>query len=144
MEIKTAEVKLKLKKPNINSENLNSEIKNYLGKREVFTLPPLFWVDSTRTPMDSTYPECQFFGSGAAGIFWWLSGDFPVQVCQTGESDGLSNRLSIGLSPNQQTNSTRNDWTAMESPTEVRWTPTDTKQTAFLISIINKKYKLNK
>ena len=32
----------------------------------------------------------------------------------------------------------------MESPMEVQWTPTDTKQTAFLISIINKKYKLNK
>ena len=33
MEIRTAEVKLKLKKPNINSENPNSEIKNYLRKR---------------------------------------------------------------------------------------------------------------
>ena len=88
--------------------------------------------------MDSTYPECQFFGSGAAGIFRWLSGDFPVQVCRTGESNGLSNGLSIGLSPNQQTNSTQNDQTAVESPTEVRRTPTDTKQTAFLISIINK------
>ena len=33
VEIRTAKVKLKLKKPNINSENLNSEIKNYLGKR---------------------------------------------------------------------------------------------------------------
>ena len=33
VEIRTAEVKLKLKKPNINSENPNSKIKNYLGKR---------------------------------------------------------------------------------------------------------------
>ena len=36
---------------------------------EVFTLPPLFRADSARTPTDSTYPECQFFGSGVAGIF---------------------------------------------------------------------------
>jgi hypothetical protein len=35
---------------------------------EVFTLPPLFRADSGRTPSDSTYPECQFFGSGTAGI----------------------------------------------------------------------------
>ena len=35
---------------------------------EVFTLPPLFWADSGRTPTDSTYPECQIFGSGIAGI----------------------------------------------------------------------------
>ena len=40
-----------------------------MPKIEVFTLSPLFRADSTRTPMDSTYPECQFFGSGAAGIF---------------------------------------------------------------------------
>jgi hypothetical protein len=57
-----------------------------------------------------------------------LSGDFPVTFrC-----------MLVGLSPNQQSNSTRNDQTAAESPTEVRRTPTDTKQTAFLISIINK------
>jgi hypothetical protein len=31
---------------------------------EVFTLPPF----SGQTPSDSTYPECQFFGSGMAGI----------------------------------------------------------------------------
>ena len=30
VEIRTAEVKLKLKKPNINSENPNSEIRNYV------------------------------------------------------------------------------------------------------------------
>src|SRR6266700_3235950 len=34
---------------------------------EVFTLPPFFRADSGRTPSDSTYPECQFFGSGTAG-----------------------------------------------------------------------------
>ena len=33
VEIRTAKVKLKLKKLNINSENPNSEIKNYLRKR---------------------------------------------------------------------------------------------------------------
>ena len=33
MEIRTAKVKLKLKKPNINSENPNSKIKKYLRKR---------------------------------------------------------------------------------------------------------------
>ena len=38
------------------------------GCIEVFTLPPLFRPDSGRTPSDSTYPECQFFGSGMAGI----------------------------------------------------------------------------
>ena len=40
----------------------------YSITKEVFTLPSLFWADSTQTPMDSTYPECQFFGSGTAGI----------------------------------------------------------------------------
>ena len=35
---------------------------------EVFTLPPLFRADSGRTPSDLTYPECQIFGSGMAGI----------------------------------------------------------------------------
>jgi hypothetical protein len=72
-----------------------------------------------------------------------LSGDFPVTfrcmlvglVSPTDFPAGLS----VGLSPNQQSNSTRNDRTAAESPTEVRRTPTDTKQTAFLTSIINKK-----
>ena len=39
-----------------------------LNKKEVFTLPPLFRADSGRTLTDSTYPECQFFGSGIAGI----------------------------------------------------------------------------
>ena len=105
---------------------------------EVFTFPPLFRADSARTPTDSTYPECQFFGSGVAGIFQWLSGDFPVQVRRTGESDGLSNGLSAGISPNQHWKSTRNDRTAPESLTEVHRTPADTKQTVFLISIINK------
>ena len=38
--------------------------------KEVFTLPPFFWPDSARTLSDSTYPECQFFGSGTAGIVW--------------------------------------------------------------------------
>ena len=33
VEIRTAKVKLKLKKLNINSENPNSKIKNYLRKR---------------------------------------------------------------------------------------------------------------
>jgi hypothetical protein len=77
-----------------------------------------------------------------------LSGDFPVTfrcmlvglVSPTDFPAGLS----IGLSPNQQSNSTRNDQTAAESLTEVRRTPMDTKQTAFLISIIKEKYKLNK
>ena len=65
-----------------------------------------------------------------------LSGDFLVTfwcMLWTGESDGLS--------PNQQSNSTRNDQTAVESPMEVWQTPMDTKQTAFLISIIKEKYK---
>jgi len=115
-----------------------------MQEREVFILPPLFRPDSGRTPSDSTYPECQIFGSGMAGIVQWLSGDFPVHVCRTGESDGLPAGLSVGLSPNQQSNSTRNDRTAAESPTEVRRTPTATKQTALLISIIKEKYKLNK
>ena len=60
------------------------------------------------------------------------------------ESDGLSSGLTAGMSPNKQSNSTGNDRTAAESLTEVRRTPMDTKQTAFLLSIINKKYKLNK
>jgi hypothetical protein len=72
-----------------------------------------------------------------------LSGDFPVTfrcmlVGLVSPTDFLAG-LSVGLSPNQQSNSTRNDRTAAESPTEVRRTPTDTKQTAFLTSIINKK-----
>jgi len=57
---------------------------------EVFTLPLVFRADSRRTPSDSTYPECQFFGSGMAGIVRWLSGDFPVHPHRTGESDRLS------------------------------------------------------
>jgi hypothetical protein len=52
-------------------------------------------------------------------------------LAQTGESDTIS--------PNQQPNSTRNDQTAAESLMEVQQTPMDTKQTAFLISIIFKK-----
>jgi len=71
-----------------------------------------------------------------------LSGDFPVtfQCILVGlvSPTDFSNGQSIGISPNQQSNSTRNDWTAAESLTEVHWTPMDTKQTAFLISIINK------
>ena len=41
---------------------------NIKALAEVFTLPLVFWADSGRTPSDSTYPECQFFGSGMAGI----------------------------------------------------------------------------
>ena len=108
-----------------------------MPKIEVFTLSPLFQADSTRT---QPIQNANFL----ALELLEFSGDFLVQVCQTGESDGLSNGLSIRLSPNQETNSTRNDRTAMESLTEVWRTPMDTKQTAFLISIINKKYKFNK
>jgi len=71
-------------------------------------------------------------------------------LARTGESNRLSDELSTRISANQQPNSTRNDrtavesptevqQTAMESPTEVQQTPMDTKQTAFLISMINKK-----
>ena len=47
---------------------------------EVFTLPPLFWADFAPTLLDLTYPECQIFGSGMAGIVRWLSGDFLVHA----------------------------------------------------------------
>ena len=30
--------------------------------------PPLFQPDSSQTPSDSTFPECQIFGSGVARI----------------------------------------------------------------------------
>ena len=30
--------------------------------------PPLFQLDSSQTLLDLTYPECQIFGSGVAGI----------------------------------------------------------------------------
>jgi len=50
--------------------------------------------------------------------------------------------LSIGILPNQQSNSTRNDQTAAKSLTKVQQTPTDTKQTVFLTSIINKKIRI--
>ena len=72
-----------------------------------------------------------------------LSGDFPVTfrcmlaglVSPTDFSGGLTTRIS----PNEQSNSTGNDRTAAESPTEVQRTPTDIEQTAFLIIIIIKK-----
>jgi len=51
----------------------------------------------------------------------------------------FSGGLTAGISPNEQSNSTGNDRTAAESPTEVQRTPTDTEQTAFLIIIIIKK-----
>ena len=50
----------------------------------------------------------------------------------------FSGGLTTGISPNEQSNSTRNDWTAAESPTEVQQTPMDIEQTAFLIIIIIK------
>ena len=34
-----------------------------------------------------------------------LSSDFPVHACWTSESNGLSDGLSVGISPNQQSNS---------------------------------------
>ena len=66
-------------------------------------------------------------------------------VAWTGESDGLSNGLSTGILPNQQSNSIRNDWTAVEGPmevqrkaaedpTEVQWT--SSKQLFLLILLI--------
>jgi len=63
-------------------------------------------------------------------------------VAWTGESDGLSDGLSAGISLNQQSNATGNDRTTAKGPTEVHRTPTDTKQTALLISIINKKIRI--
>ena len=118
------------------------------AKSEVFTLPPLFWADSGRTPTDSTYPECQIFGSGIAGIVQWLSGDFLVHAHRTGwvrRTFWWTDRWNITKPavifhwkwPDSSRKSNR-------SPAEVRRTPTNTKQTAFLTSIINKKWELKK
>ena len=114
------------------------------GKFEVFTLPPfsgqtLLGLRRTRPIQNANFLALELLE---------LSNDFPVTFrCMLAglvKSDGLSSRLTAGMSPNKQSNSTGNDRTAAESLTEVWQTPMDTKQTAFLISIINKKYKLNK
>jgi len=44
-------------------------IRVFWKNRGLYT-PPLFWPESSWTPLDSTYPDCQFFSFGMAGIVW--------------------------------------------------------------------------
>src|SRR6266699_1982138 len=80
---------------------------------------PLF---SGRTPSDSTYPEWKFLALEVLQF----SGDCPVTFrCMLAglvSPTDFPTGLSAGMSPNQQSKSTRNNRTTAESLTEVQRT----------------------
>ena len=111
----------------------------YNGHFEVLTLSPLFWLDSGWTLLDLTYSECQIFGSGTAGIVWQLSGacllDWWVQ--QTFWPDFQWNFTKPAVKFLRKWPDGSGKFNRQQQ--KVQWKSSGLQQTAFLISIINKK-----
>jgi hypothetical protein len=104
---------------------------------EVFTFPPF----SGQTPVRLCQIQPLQNANFLALELLELSGDFPVTFqCMLARLVNLTDfpaGLSIGISPNEQSNSTRNNQTAAESPTEVQQTPS--RQPSLLVLLIKNK-----